>query len=163
MQFSTIKSLVGWAFQIEAVCLVKVQKFGEQQTSPAFADVTPHDLKAQAAMVMLKINRLPAEQRAVLWALHVQRETEMVYLTTHTPCRWGYRTDLDIIRKWATGEGPGCRELGDRNHVHYSTASRYEKTVVKAVELLMHKAYRTLEAPHSEMLEYLLYAESLTA
>lgn len=163
MQFSTIKSLVGWAFQIEAVCLVKVQKFGEQQTSPAFADVTPHDLKAQAAMVMLKINRLPAEQRAVLWALHVQRDTEMVYLTTHTPCRFGFKTDLDIIRKWATGEGPGCRELGDRHHVHYSTASRYEKTVVQALELLMHKAYGVLEGPHREMLEYLVYAERLTA
>lgn len=163
MQFSTVRALVGWAFQIEAVCLVKVQKFGEQQTSPAFAEVTPHDLKAQAAMIMLKINRLPPEQRAVLWALHVQRETEMVYLTTHTPCRFGFKTDLDIIRKWATGEGPGCRELGDRNHVHYSTASRYEKSVVKVVELLMHKAYSSLEKPHEEMLEHMIYAARLTA
>ena len=163
MQFSTVRALVGWAFQIEAVCLVKVQKFGEQQTSPAFADVTPHDLKAQAAMVMLKINRLPAEQRAVLWALHVQRETEMVYLTTHTPCRWGYRTDLDIIRKWATGKGPGCRELGDRNHASHMTLNRYERSVIKAIEALMHKAYATLEEPHAEMLEYLIYAARLTA
>ncbi|MBA4707527.1 hypothetical protein [Aquitalea aquatica] len=160
MQFSNIKSLTGWCFQIEAVCLVKVQKFGEQQTSPAFADVTPHDLKAQAAMVMLKINRLPAEQRAVLWALHVQRETEMVYLTTHTPCRFGFKTDLDIIRKWATGEGPGCRELGDRAHVNYRTVHRYEKAVIKAVELLMHKAYAALEKPHAEMLERLCYADA---
>lgn len=163
MQFSTIKSLVGWAFQIEAVCLVKVQKFGEQQTSPAFADVTPHDLKAQAAMVMLKINRLPAEQRAVLWALHVQRDTEMVYLTTHTPCRFGFKTDLDIIRKWATGEGPGCRELGDRHHIHFNTANRYERKVIQAVEMLMHKAYGTLEAPHVEMLDHLMYAKSLAS
>lgn len=163
MQFSTIKSLVGWCFQIEAVCLVKVQKFGEQQTSPAFADVTPHDLKAQAAMVMLKINRLPAEQRAVLWALHVQRETEMVYLTTHTPCRFGFKTDLDIIRKWATGEGPGCRELGDRHHIHFNTANRYERKVIQIVEALMHKAYGTLEDPHRAMLDHLIYASSLAA
>ena len=162
MQFSTIKSLVGWAFQIEAVCLVKVQKFGEQQTSPAFADVTPHDLKAQAAMVMLKINRLPAPERAALWARHVQRDTEMIYLTTITPCQYGFKTDLDIIRKWATSEGASSRELGDRHSLSHTTMQRYSRKVIQVVEGLMHKAYGTLEAPHTELLEHLLYADCLT-
>lgn len=163
MLFSTIKALVGWVFQIEAAPLVKVQKFCEEQTSPAFASLTPHDVKAQAAMVMLKINRLPVEQRAVLWALHVRRETEMVYLTTRTPCRFGFKTDLDIIRKWATGDGPGCREIGDRHNVSFKTANRYEHQVIKALELLMHQAYSTLEEPHLELLQHVIYAERLTA
>ncbi|KMN36508.1 hypothetical protein VI26_06615 [Chromobacterium sp. LK1] len=158
MQFSTIRALVGWAFQIETVSMVKVQKFGED-TSPAFEGLTPCDLKAQSAMVMAKINRLPPDQRAVLWALHVQRETEIVYLTTLTPCKWHWRTDMDIIRKWATGEGPGCRDLGDRHNIHYSTAHRYEKTVIKQMERLMHQAYSALEEPLSDILMALRYEE----
>ncbi|MGR2664289.1 hypothetical protein ACUXVY_22100 [Chromobacterium haemolyticum] len=162
MQFSTIRALVGWAFQIETVSMVKVQKFGED-TAPAFEGLTPCDLKAQSAMVMAKINRLPPDQRAVLWALHVQRETEMVYLTTHTPCRFGFKTDLDLIRKWATGEGPGCREVGDRHKINFNTANRYERKIFQSLESLMHKAYSNLEEPHSIALKHLLYSERLTA
>ncbi|OVE45678.1 hypothetical protein [Chromobacterium violaceum] len=157
MQFSTIRALVGWAFQIETVSMVKVQKFGEA-TAPAFEGLSPTDQKAQAAMVMAKIGRLPFEQRAVLWALHVQRETEMVYLTTHTPGKYGYKTDLDIIRKWATGDGPGCRDLGDRHSVHYTTAHRYERAVVQRLEQMMHQAYAALEGPMAEVLDRMNYA-----
>ncbi|WP_199102381.1 hypothetical protein [Aquitalea sp. ASV11] len=162
MQFSTITSLVGWAFQIEAVCLVAVQRYGEPSAGTGFAEFSAHDLKVQAAMVMLKINRLPAPERAVLWALHVQRETEMLYLTTVTPCKYGFRTDLDIIRKWATGSGPGCRELGDRAGASYRTLHRYEKTVIQVLEALMHKAYATLEGQHEALLMHLRYADRLT-
>ena len=162
MQFSTVRALVGWAFQIETTSMVKVQKFGEA-VAPAFDGLSPHDLKAQSAMVMAKINRLPFEQRAVLWALHVQRETEMVYLTTHTPGRFGYRTDLDIIRKWATGEGPGCRDLGDRHNVHYTTAHRYEKTVIRQLERLMHQAYAALEDPLASIILRIKYADAVAA
>ncbi|QIY81490.1 hypothetical protein [Chromobacterium violaceum] len=151
MQFSTIRALVGWAFQIETVSMVKVQKFGEA-VAPAFDGLSPHDLKAQSAMIMAKINRLPFEQRAVLWALHVQRDTEMVYLTTHTPGKYGYKTDLDIIRKWATGEGPGCRDLGDRHSTSHMTLHRYSKDVVAQLERMMHQAYATLEEPMAEIL-----------
>ncbi|MCD0493859.1 hypothetical protein LQD23_16380 [Chromobacterium violaceum] len=162
MQFSTIRALVGWAFQIETVSMVKVQKFGEA-TAPAFEGLSPTDMKAQAAMVMAKIGRLPFEQRAVLWALHVQRETEMVYLTTHTPGKFGYKTDLDIIRKWATGDGPGCRDLGDRHGSSHMTLHRYEKAVVAQLELMMHKAYEALEAPLTEILDRISYENRLTA
>ncbi|WP_434627604.1 hypothetical protein [Chromobacterium sp. CV08] len=157
MQFSTIGALVGWAFQIETVSMVKVQKFGEA-LAPAFEGLSPHDLKAQSAMIMAKINRLPFEQRAVLWALHVQRDTEMVYLTTHTPCKYGFKTDLDIIRKWATGKGPGCRDLGDRHNVHHTTAHRYEKAVIRQLERMMHQAYAALEVPMAEVLDRMSYA-----
>ncbi len=163
MQFSTIQALVGWAFQIEATPLVKIQKYDAQQSSPAFSALTAHDLKAQSAMIMLKVNRLPVEQRAVLWALHVQRETEMLYLTTHTPCRWGFHTDLDIIRKWATGKGLGCREIGGRHQVSFKTANRYEQDVMKLLNAMTDQAYHTLEAPHREMLIHSQYAECLTA
>lgn len=163
MQFSTIRALVGWAFQIETVSMmVKVQKFGED-TSPAFEGLTPCDLKAQSAMVMAKINRLPPDQRAVLWALHVQRETEMVYLTTHTPCRFGYKTDLDLIRKWATGEGPGCRDLGDRHHVSHMMIHRYGKEIIKQLEGKMNQAYATLEPSLAEVLTHVRHRKLLTA
>lgn len=159
MQFSSIRALVGWSFQIETTSMVKVQKFGESQ-APAWDGLSPTDLKAQSAMVMAKINRLPVEQRAVLWALHVQRETEMIYLTTHTPCKYGYKTDLDIIRKWATGEGPGCRDLGDRHGAHHTTLHRYGKQIVRQLELAMHQAYAALEGPLGEMIGRLRYEES---
>lgn len=162
MQFSTVRSLVGWAFQIETSSMIKVQKFSEQ-TSPAFAGLSPMDLKAQSAMIMAKINRLPIEERAVLWCLHVQRETEIIFLSDRTPCRFGIKTDQDMIRKWCTGDGPGCRDIGDRHNVHYSTACRYEQEVVRMLECLMHKAYATLEIQHRPLLEHLYYAERLTA
>ncbi|WP_047236660.1 hypothetical protein [Chromobacterium subtsugae] len=162
MQFSTVRALVGWAFQIETTSMVKVQKFGEA-VAPAFDGLSPHDLKAQSAMVMAKINRLPFEQRAVLWALHVERETEMIYLTTHTPGKYGYKTDLDIIRKWATGEGPGCRDLGDRHGLSHMTLHRYGKGVVAQLERMMNQAYAALEKPMAEVLDRLCYVERRTA
>lgn len=162
MQFSTIKSLVGWCFQIETTSMIRVQKFTEVQT-PSFGGLSPMDLKTQSAFVMAKINRLPMEERAVLWCLHVQRETEIIYLAMKTPQRWGMDTDKDIIRKWCTGEGLGCRDIGDRHHVSHMTANRYEHEVVRMLERWMHKAYATLEIQHFELLKYLSYAERLTA
>ncbi|TDR82190.1 hypothetical protein [Paludibacterium purpuratum] len=142
--------------------MIKVQKF-QEQTSPAFANLTPMDLKAQSAMVMAKINRLPFEERAVLWCLHVQRETEIIFLADRTPRRWSMATDKDIIRKWCTGDGPGCRDIGDRHDVSFKTANRYEKEVVRMLECWMHKAYATLEIQHRAILQHLYYAERLTA
>jgi len=162
MRFSNVRSLVGWAFQIETTSMIKVQKFAEAQ-SPSFGDLSPMDLKTQSAFVMAKIARLPFEERAVLWCLHVQRETEIIYLSTKTPQRWGMNTDKDIIRKWCTGEGLGCRDIGDRHSVHYSTANRYENEVIRGVEVWMHKAYATLEIQHRPLLDRLIYAERLTA
>ncbi|MGR2678706.1 hypothetical protein [Chromobacterium haemolyticum] len=162
MNFSSVKSLVGWAFQMETVVMVQVQKYGST-TSAAFDGLSPYDLKTQAAMVMAKINRLPVEQRAVLWALHVQRDTEMIYLTTHTPCRFGYKTDLDIIRKWATGAGPGCRNLADRHGTSHMTLHRYEKTVVRDLERMMHQAYAALEESLAGILQNLRYKATAVA
>lgn len=161
MEFSTIRALVGWAFQIESTSMIKVQKFAE--SCPAWGSLSPMDCKAQAAMTMAKINRLPVAERAVLWCLHVQRETEIIYLADKTPCKYGIRTDQDIIRKWATGEGLGCRDIGDRHNVSHMTANRYEKEVVRVLEALMHKAYATLEIQHRSVLQHLCYAERLTA
>lgn len=162
MNFSSVKSLVGWSFQMETVVMVQVQKYGSTP-SAAFDGLSPNDLKAQAAMVMAKINRLPPDQRAVMWALHVQRETEMVYLTTLTPCRWGWRTDLDIIRKWATGEGPGCRDIGDRHRVSHMTIHRYGRQIIAQLEVLMKKAYMTLESDMIEVLNNVQHSRRLTA
>ncbi|MCD5326747.1 hypothetical protein ACFFU8_18220 [Chromobacterium piscinae] len=156
MQASTIQNLVGLCFQLETTVILKTQHFGLYEP-PEFEALTMHEKKAQAAMIMAKINRLPFEQRAVLWALHVQRDTEMVYLTTHTPCKYGYKTDLDIIRKWATGDGPGCRDLGDRHNVHYTTAYRYGKTIIRQLELMMHQAYAELERSLGEIISGLNY------
>ncbi|MDE1714918.1 hypothetical protein PWG14_20735 (plasmid) [Chromobacterium amazonense] len=162
MHASTIQNLVGLCFQMETTLLLKTQHFGQYEP-PEFEALTMHEKKAQAAMIMAKINRLPNLQRAVLWALHTRRETEMIYLTTHTPCKYGFKTDLDIIRKWATGKGPGCRDLGDRHGVHHTTLHRYGKKIIRQLEQAMHQAYAALEGPLGEIIRNLRYEPKQSA
>lgn len=78
MHASTIQNLAGLCFQMETTLLLKTQHFGQYEP-PEFEALTMQEKKAQAAMIMAKINRLLNFQRAMLWALHVQRETEMIY------------------------------------------------------------------------------------
>ncbi|QLG87656.1 helix-turn-helix transcriptional regulator [Chitinibacter bivalviorum] len=152
MQFSSIQALVGWAFQIETVSGAKVQKFAESQ-APAFGEMTFHDQKTQAAYVMLKINRLPAEERAVLWALHVGRDTEMMFLAANTPHKFGLKTDLELIRKWATGEGASYAAIGRTVGCADNTISRYERNhIIPRLERLSLLAYATLEIQHRSLL-----------
>jgi hypothetical protein len=158
MLFATIQALIGWAFQMECVSGAKVQKFGDTQ-EPAFGLMSFSDLKAQSAMVMAKVGRLPYDERAALWAIHLQRDTEIMYLAAKMPGKYGLTTDLELVRKWATSEGPSCRELGKRHNFSYVTLHRYEADVFRQLDLLMHAAYKTLERQSYELLECCLYSD----
>lgn len=160
MLFATIQALIGWAFQMECVSGAKVQKFGDTQ-EPAFGLMSFSDLKAQSAMVMAKVGRLPYDERAALWAIHLQRDTEIRYLAAKMPGKYGMTTDLELVRKWATSEGPSCRELGKRHAIGRSTANRYETDLFSRLDLLMHAAYEKLERQSYELLECRTYREVL--
>lgn len=156
MQFKNIKALLAWAFQIECSAGIKIATYGEQ-TGASFGAISMEDQRYQAAMVLAKVGRLCVEERAALWALHLQRDTEMIYLATKLPSKFGRSTDVELIRKWATNEGPSCRELGKRHVVGHVTAYRYEVEVFKRLNMLMHAAYERLETQHKSLLERCMY------
>lgn len=161
MQFKTIKGLVEWAFRIEAVPILKTQKY--EENTPARPDMTPHDEHAMSSMVMLKINRLPYLERVALWAYYTGLPAHIIALAGAVDQRFGPKTAEDVVRKWATGDGPACREIGDRHSVSHMTAHRYQRDVMRELDRLFHLALATLEIQHRACLQHLLYAQCVKA
>ncbi|QLG88618.1 hypothetical protein HQ393_10420 [Chitinibacter bivalviorum] len=155
MKFSSIQSLIGWAFQMDGIPNCRAQQFGD--LPPGMSEFSIYDLKVQAALVLDKVNKLPSTERALIWVLHLQRETEMRYLADKTPGKYGIQTDVDLIRKWTTGKGHSCREIGERHNISATTAGRYERKLQELLDGWAYLAYATLEIQHRAMLDELFY------
>lgn len=154
MQFKNIKSLLAWAFQIECSAGIKIATYGEQ-TGAGFGAMSMEDQRYQAAMVLAKVGRLCVEERAALWALHLQRDTEMIYLAGVIGGRFGLTTNQALIRKWATGCGvPTCRQVAALHGVGRTSANEYEQKYVMQLELLATRAYAAIEDQCMELLEW---------
>ena len=104
-------------------------------------------------MVMAKIGRLPAQERAALWALHIQRDTEMIYLAATLGGRFGLSTNQALVRKWATGCGtPTCRQVAALHGTGRTFANEYEQACVRELDRLASQGYATIEAQCRELL-----------
>ena len=152
MMFMTVKAMLGWAFQMETIVIAKTQKYCET-ASPSFGGLSPHDLKAQAAMIMAKVARLPFEERAVLWLYFTGRETEAIALSSGMPGRYGLRADRDLLLKWSLGEGVSCRDFADRYQANYRTANRYENELYRRLNAILRRAMLAIEIQHLHLIQ----------
>lgn len=152
MMFMTVKAMLGWAFQMETIVIAKTQKYCET-ASPSFGGLSPHDLKAQAAMIMAKVARLPFEERAVLWLYFTGREEEAIALAGSMPGRYGLKADRDLLRKWSLGEGVSCRDFADRHSIGRTTANRYENELYRRLNAILRRAMLAIEIQHLHLIQ----------
>ncbi|WP_028498289.1 hypothetical protein [Microvirgula aerodenitrificans] len=151
MMFMTVKDMLGWAFRMETVVLAKTQKYCET-AAPSFGGLLPNELKAQAALIMGKVDRLPFEERAVLWLYFTGRETEAIALAGGMPGRYGMKADRDLLLKWSRGEGVSCRDFADRHSCCHMTANRYEKALYRRLNAILRRAMLVIEIQHLQLI-----------
>ncbi|WP_145927130.1 hypothetical protein [Jeongeupia sp. USM3] len=152
MRFSSVKALVGWAFQMESTVMCRVAKYGES-SSPAFGGLSMADQRTQAAMVMAKVLRLPFAERTVLWAFFVGDDAHLMVLADRLSVPMSIGTRVELVRHWV-GEGEATprgrrpksgRMLAEREKVSESTMTRAKQRVQRECNALFGKALAVIE------------------
>ncbi|NHR05739.1 hypothetical protein HA052_11060 [Chromobacterium haemolyticum] len=99
MQFSTIRALVGWAFQMSEAIPVKVQKFAEAAPRE-FDALTPDELKMLAVDILAKVARLPAREQQVLAAYFTADTRAVIEAARLLPGGWPTALRRELTRGW---------------------------------------------------------------
>ncbi len=139
MQFSTVRSLVGWAFQMSEAIPVKVQKFAEQIPGCG-SELTPAEQKDMAVDILAKISRLPELEYAAIAALVTWDQRAINAAAKALPHTWPTGLRREMARGWATEKGlvRGQAEIGE-------TYMRGQQTISdnwRATVLTLNRHYR---------------------
>jgi len=111
MQFSTVRALVGWAFQMSEAIPIKVQKFAEAAPRE-FDALTPDELKAMAVDILVKIGRLPAREQQVLAAYFTGDTRAVIEAAKLLPGGWPTALRRELTRGWVNDEELGRSQAG---------------------------------------------------
>ncbi len=103
MMFSTIRALVGWAFQMNEAIPVKSARYGEF-SAPAFGGMSPGELKDMAVDILVKISRLPEAEQAAIAAYFTGDIRAINAAADLLPAGWPTALRRELARGWANGE-----------------------------------------------------------
>jgi hypothetical protein len=104
MQFSTVRAVVGWAFQMSEAVPVKVQRFGEALPR-GVSELTPSEQKDMAVDILAKLARLPELEYAAI-AAHVTWDQRAINVAAKAlPHTWPTGLRRELARGWATEKG----------------------------------------------------------
>nr|WP_199065072.1 hypothetical protein [Chromobacterium sp. ASV5] len=152
MQFSTVRGLVGWAFQMSEAVPVKVQKFAES-AQREYGALTPDELKAMAVDVLAKVARLPEREQAAL-AAYFTGDTRAVKRVAALilPAGWSQPLRIELARCWANDEQleRSQEEMGQSYMLSQQTMSRRK---VEAFRLLRGTVQTALDVLEVQMLD----------
>lgn len=104
MQFSTVRSLVGWAFQMSEAVPVKVQRFGEALPR-SVSELTPAEQKDMAVDILAKLARLPENEYAAIAAHATWDQRAINAAAKALPHTWPTGMRRELARGWATEKG----------------------------------------------------------
>lgn len=144
MKFSTIKALIGWAYQMSEAVPVKSAKYGEF-TGAAFGGMTPNELKDAASDILVKVSRLPAVERAVVTA-YFTGATKAINLAADTlpPMPTGLKREL--VKGWAMeGLERTQAQIGESYCLSQPTVARRWNAACAALNGKLDTALATLE------------------
>jgi len=103
MMFSTIRALVGWAFQMNEAIPVKSARYGEF-SAPAFGGMSPGELKDMAVDILAKVSRLPEAEQAAIAAYFTGDIRAINAAADLLPAGWPTALRRELARGWADGE-----------------------------------------------------------
>ncbi|GAA5786125.1 hypothetical protein [Chitiniphilus shinanonensis] len=160
MKFASAKALIGWSFQMETICLCKVQKFDDSK-APSFGALSMHDQKTQAAMVMAKVARLAYNERLVLWAYFTERAGEVMALADLMPLDLPLNIRVELVKHWLVQDVPGkahrpktAHHLAEQCKVSDATMCRNKRRVMVECDRLFRSALLSIEIQHLDLIEF---------
>ncbi|MBM2884078.1 hypothetical protein JFK97_06710 [Chromobacterium phragmitis] len=156
MQFSTVRGLVGWAFQMSEAVPVKVQKFAEA-AQREYGALTPDELKAMAVDILAKISRLPEKEQAAL-AAYFTADTRAIKRAAALilPRGWNQPLRIELARCWANDEQleRTQREMAETYMLSEATMTRRKQDAFAALGGTLRTALEVLEVQLLDLLRH---------
>jgi hypothetical protein len=141
VKFSGSEQAIRFAYNISNRSIVQSPKL-EPGISGSKQGLTPHDLHAQAAIIMARLKRLNDPQQAAVRAMHapwgVEKQVSLDYLTEYlwptNQGRFASRHDfaLSLIFACKKDEETSLRKLAKRLTISYRMARGYREAAAKA-------------------------------
>ncbi len=158
MQFSTVRALVGWAFQMSEAIPVKVQKFAESQPKE-FDALTPDELKAMAVDILAKIGRLPERERAVLAAYFTADVRAIIEAARLLPAGWPTALRRELARGWVNDEEltRSQKEIAETFMLSEATTTRRKQEAFRLLGNTFVTALAVVEVQVLDLVEHPTY------
>jgi len=146
MQFSTIRALVAWAFQMSEAVPVKSAKYGES-TGPSFGQMSPAELKDMAADILVKVSRLPWAEQCAITAYCAGSTKACNEIADHLPAPWPTALKRELARGWANDQvlERDQKQMADTFYLSEATMTRRKKEAFGVFALLMDRGLAVLE------------------
>ncbi|WP_315383412.1 hypothetical protein [Microvirgula aerodenitrificans] len=146
MMFSTIRALVGWAFQMNEAIPVKSARYGEF-SAPAFGGMSPGELKDMAVDILAKIRRLPEAEQAAIAAYFTGDIRAINAAADLLPAGWPTALRRELARGWANGEQLARSQelIGETFMLSQRTAGRRWGEAKRALGIRMQAGLDVLE------------------
>lgn len=161
MRFSTVRSLVGWAFQMSEAVPVKVQRFGEALPRSVSA-LTPAEQKDMAVDILAKLSRLPEAEYSAIAAQVTWDQRAINVAARALPHTWPTGLRRELARGWATEKGlvRSQAEIGE-------TYMRAQQTISdcwqQTIKILNRNYWNGLAVVEIQVLDLLDYYSSRNA
>ena len=157
MEFATVRALIGWAFGVEVKSCCSIVRYGAVTGG---SELSFLDSKAQAALVMAKINMLPHRERVVVWALHSGLVAHVMALADLVRCDLPLTVRIELVKQWVDGSGKSQRYLADHAKVSQKTVSRRYVEVARQCDELLRSAEAVIEVQCLALIRSLSRANS---
>lgn len=145
MMFSTIRALVGWAFQMNEAIPVKSARYGEF-SAPAFGGMSPGELKDMAVDILAKISRLPAAEQAAIAAYFTGDIRAINAAADLLPAGWPTALRRELARGWAAESlTREQKEIAATFMLSEATVTRRKKEAFSLLQTVVARGMATLE------------------
>ena len=156
MMFSTIRALVGWAFQMNEAIPVKSARYGEF-SAPAFGGMSPGELKDMAVDILAKVGRLPEAEQAAIAAYFTGDIRAINAAADLLPAGWPTALRRELARGWANGEQLARSQelIGETFMLSQPTMHRRWQDARRTLGIGMQRGLDVLEI---QLMQYIRYA-----
>ncbi|GGY07146.1 hypothetical protein [Paludibacterium paludis] len=103
MEFTTVRGLVGWAFQMSAAVPVSVQTYRERVGS-VMRELTPAEQKNMAMDILAKVGRLKPQEYAAIAAYFTRDIRAINEAAKALPAGWPTPLRRELTRGWANDQ-----------------------------------------------------------
>ena len=156
LEFGSAGALVGWAFQVERGVICATSRLGEIDVGWC-PDLSPYEVRAQAAMVTDEVNQLEFGARTALLAKYHRGEEHILVaaeLVSAALDRDASRAALrECVRYWIDDEKAATTAMiGELAGVSQRTGSRIRRRVMQTLDRLWYQGLEVIERRFAELL-----------
>lgn len=155
MQFSTVRALVGWAFQMTEAVPVKVQKFSDE-AGRAFDELSPAERKNMAVDIMAKVGRLPQREQWALAAFFTADIRAINKAATLLPAGWPTPMRREFARSWVNDQQleRSQEDMGECYYLSQQTISRRKQDAFAILSGAMETGLAVIEVQVLDLIRH---------